>query len=98
MPHDEPSHAIPLRKIEVVQRSGAARVVLSVDPPRAILAGDAFGEVQDYFLTFDALTIDLRDGVVKARYHYEPDYDTNLGLGEKLIPPGSTSGAPSIIT
>jgi hypothetical protein len=66
--------------------------VLAIQPPFAIVTGDTYGENQDQFLTFDVLTVDLRNGTVKSGRHFEPDYDANYAAGERLIPPGTASG------
>jgi len=55
--------------------------VLDVHWPQAVLAGDwTAEEVQDRFLTFSVERVDLRNGRILGRFHYEPDYDDNYAL------------------
>ena len=63
--------------------------LLDVQGPLAIFRGSQQEEVQDHFLRFDVWTVGLRDGNVKARYHYEPDYDINAPELQRLWPPGT---------
>lgn len=74
-----------------VARFGAAEV-LTVQSPFAVVTSETYGDIQDQFLTFGVLTVDLRNGAVKSERHFEPDYDTNHAAGERLIPPGTVSG------
>jgi outer membrane protein assembly factor BamB len=68
--------------------------VLHFNSPNVTLAGGwRAQEVEDFFLTFDIETADVRDGTVVAMYHYEPDYDANLAdYNRGLFPGGLRSG------
>jgi hypothetical protein len=68
--------------------------VLDFNTPNVTLAGGwRAQEVEDFFLTFDIETADVRDGTIVAMYHYEPDYDANLDdYNRGLFPAGLRSG------
>ncbi len=55
--------------------------VLDVHWPQAVIAGDwTTEEVQDHFLTFNVERVDLHNGSILDRFHYEPDYNDNYAL------------------
>jgi len=59
---------------------GNAWDILDIRPPFFVYKTSPNEEVQDHFITFDVAIADLRDGAVRASYHYEPDYDANNAL------------------
>jgi hypothetical protein len=66
--------------------------ILDVSPPRLVYAADRIEEIQDHFITFDVVAADLPSGKIEARYHYEPDYDTNNALLASNAYAGRSSG------
>jgi outer membrane protein assembly factor BamB len=60
----------------------------------AVFGMEAIEPIEDHFLTSDIAVADLRTGALRARYHFEPDYDENYRLWEHgWFPPGSSSQA-----
>lgn len=74
----------------LVARIGGAREVLEAHPPFAAVGGEPLEAPEDSVLTFNVWIIDLRNGGIKKRFHYEPDYDTNYAAYNELFPPGTT--------